>query len=71
MPDWVHITGENVVMITFAFCYVLAGVGMYLAFLRNRSSLKRTHSDILRFLIGRLEKRARPEILSRWTFRNA
>ncbi len=71
MPDWVQITGEDVVMITFACCYVLAGIGMYLGFLRNRSSLSRTRSDILYFLTRRLQAGSKPASSARWFFRSA
>ena len=71
MPDWVQFTGEDVAMIAFACAYVLAGTGMYVAFLRNKSSHKAKRSDMLYFLTRRLAKRSRPVTGPRWSLRSA
>lgn len=35
MPEWVQISGQDVVMITFACAYVLAGLALYVSLIRK------------------------------------
>ncbi|MCK7614418.1 hypothetical protein [Roseibium sediminicola] len=68
MPEWVEISGQDVVMITFACVYVLAGLGMYLSLVREKSAANGMNAGIRLFLKKKIEEtRTSPSAL-RWSF---
>jgi len=56
MPGWVEISGQDVVMITFACVYVLAGLGMYLSLVRGKPRSGGMDTDIRRVSKTKLGK---------------
>lgn len=68
MPEWVEISGQDVVMITFACVYVLAGLGMYLTLVRETPAVSGMNAGIRLLLMKKIERTRTSSSALRWSF---